>query len=252
MVIQTPLILISGVTSQLPPGDLVPGQDTTAQASGNAALVLGTTALASGNAALIVGGDALASGNAALINAATALASGNSALVVGSDALASGNAALVNAATALSSGNAALIVGGDALASGNAALTGLSAKVSKGGDVISGTLVVDSQSYGVVSSTVSSGVILIDFSANNNFDVTLEGNSTLAPSVAPSGGQSGAIYIRQDSVGSRTLAYSGGWSFANGSAPTLTTTASGTDLLAYYAAAPTAIVGSLIAAVSGV
>lgn len=224
MVIQTPLILISGVTSQLPPGDLVPGQDTTAQASGNAALVLGTTALASGNAALIVGGDALASGNAAL----------------------------VNAATALSSGNAALIVGGDALASGNAALTGLSAKVSKGGDVISGTLVVDSQSYGVVSSTVSSGVILIDFSANNNFDVTLEGNSTLAPSVAPSGGQSGAIYIRQDSVGSRTLAYSGGWSFANGSAPTLTTTASGTDLLAYYAAAPTAIVGSLITAVSGV
>jgi trimeric autotransporter adhesin len=238
MVLQTPLILISGVTSQLPPGDLVPAQDTTAQASGNAALALGTTALASGNAALIVGGDALASGNAALI--------------VGGNALASGNAALTSAATALASGNAALIVGGDALASGNAALTGLSSKVSKGGDVISGTLVVDSQSYGVVSSTVSSGVILIDFSANNNFDVTLEGNSTLAPSVAPSGGQSGAIFIRQDSVGSRTLAYSGGWSFANGSAPTLTTTASGTDLLAYYAAAPTAIVGNLIAAVSGV
>ena len=245
MVLQTPLILISGVTSQLPPGDLVPAQDTTAQASGNAALVLGTTALASGNAALVVGGDALASGNAALVDAAIALASGNSALVVA-------DTALTNAATALASGNAALIVGGDALASGNAALTGLSAKVSKGGDVISGTLVVDSQSYGVVSSTVSSGVILIDFSANNNFDVTLEGNATLAPSVAPSGGQSGAIYIRQDSVGSRTLAYSGGWSFANGSAPTLTTTASGTDLLAYYAAAPTAIVGNLIAAVSGV
>lgn len=252
MVIQTPLILISGVTSQLPPGDLVPGQDTTAQASGNAALALGTTALASGNAALIVGGDALASGNAALVNATTALASGNAALIVGGDALASGNAALLNADTALASGNAALIVGGDALASGNAALTGLSSKVSKGGDVISGTLVVDSQSYGVVSSTVSSGVILIDFSANNNFDVTLEGNSTLAPSVAPSGGQSGAIFIRQDSVGSHTLAYSGGWSFANGSAPTLTTTASGTDLLAYYAAAPTVIVGNLIAAVSGV
>jgi trimeric autotransporter adhesin len=238
MVLQTPLILISGVTSQLPPGDLVPAQDTTAQASGNAALALGTTALASGNAALIVGGDALASGNAALI--------------VGGNALASGNAALTSAATALASGNAALIVGGDALASGNAALTGLSSKVSKGGDVISGTLVVDSQSYGVVSSTVSSGVILIDFSANNNFDVTLEGNSTLAPSVAPSGGQSGAVFIRQDSVGSHTLAYSGGWSFANGSAPTLTTTASGTDLLAYYAAAPTVIVGNLIAAVSGV
>lgn len=252
MVIQTPLILINGVTSQLPPGDLVPGQDSFAQASGNAALSLGTTALASGNAALVVGAGALASGNAALTNAATALASGNSALIVGTNALASGNAALTNAATALASGNAALVVGGTALASGNAALTGLSSKVSKAGDVISGTLVVNARSFGSVSSTVTSGVILIDFSANNNFDITLRGNSTLAPSVAPSGGQSGAIYIRQDGTGSRTLAYSGGWSFSNGSAPTLTTSASGTDLLAYYAASPTVIVGSLIAAVSGV
>jgi trimeric autotransporter adhesin len=240
MVLQTPLILISGVTSQLPPGDLVPGQDVYAQASGNAALVIGT--------------DALASGNAALTNAATALASGNSALIVG-NALASGNLT----PTALASGNAALVSADSAatdalsaLASGNSALAGLTSKVSKGGDVISGTLVVTSQAYGAVSSTVSSGVILINFAAANNFDITLEGNSTLAPSVAPSGGQSGAIFIRQDSVGSRTLAYSGGWSFANGSAPTLTTTASGTDLLAYYAAAPTAIVGNLIAAVSGV
>ena len=70
--------------------------------------------------------------------------------------------------------------------------------VGPAGDVVSGTLVVDSQSYGVVSSTISSGVILLDFSENNNFDVTLEGNSTLAPSVSPSGGQSGAVYIRQD------------------------------------------------------
>jgi hypothetical protein len=252
MVIQTPLILINGVTSQLPPGDLVPGQDSFAQASGNAALSLGTTALASGNAALVVGAGALASGNAALTNAATALASGNSALIVGTNALASGNAALTSSATALASGNAALVVGGTALASGNAALTGLSSKVSKAGDIISGTLVVNARSFGSVSSTVTSGVILIDFSANNNFDITLLGNSTLAPSVAPSGGQSGAIYIRQDGTGSRTLAYSGGWSFSNGSAPTLTTSASGTDLLAYYAASPTVIVGSLIAAVSGV
>jgi len=158
---------------------------------------------------------------------------------------ASGVAAQSTANTALASGNAAL-------ASGNAALADLTSKVSKGGDIVSGTLIVDAQSFGVVSSVVTSGVILLDFSANNNFDVTLEGNSTLAPSVAPSGGQSGAIYLRQDGTGSRTLAYSGGWSFTNGTAPTLTTTASGTDLLAYYAAQPTVIVGSLIAAVSGV
>jgi hypothetical protein len=158
---------------------------------------------------------------------------------------ASGVAAQSTANTALASGNAAL-------ASGNAALADLTSKVSKGGDIVSGTLIVDAQSFGVVSSVVTSGVILLDFSANNNFDVTLEGNSTLAPSVAPSGGQSGAIYLRQDGTGSRTLAYSGGWALSNGSAPTLTTTASGTDLLAYYAAAPSTIVATLIAAVSGV
>lgn len=154
--------------------------------------------------------------------------------------------------TLAASGVAAQSTANTALASGNAALADLTSKVSKGGDLVSGTLIVDAQSFGVVSSVVTSGVILLDFSANNNFDVTLEGNSTLAPSVAPSGGQSGAIYLRQDGTGSRTLAYSGGWSFTNGTAPTLTTTASGTDLLAYYAAQPTVIVGSLIAAVSGV
>lgn len=83
MVLRTPLILISGGFSQLPTGDVVPGQDSTAQASGNAALV--------------VAGDALASGNAALVDAGVALSSGNAALVLAAEALASGNAALANA-----------------------------------------------------------------------------------------------------------------------------------------------------------
>jgi hypothetical protein len=68
MVLRTPLILISGGFSQLPSGDVVPGLDVTAQASGNAALVVANSALASGTAAQ-------ASGNAALVVAASALAS---------------------------------------------------------------------------------------------------------------------------------------------------------------------------------
>lgn len=80
MALRTPLILISGGFSQLPVGDTVPGTDTAAQASGNAALSLASTALASGNSALVVGATALSSGNAALSLAATALASGNAAL----------------------------------------------------------------------------------------------------------------------------------------------------------------------------
>ena len=73
MALRTPLILISGGFSQPPSGDVVPGFDVTAQASGNAALVVAGSALVSGTVAQ-------ASGNAALVLAATALASGNAAL----------------------------------------------------------------------------------------------------------------------------------------------------------------------------
>lgn len=225
-----PLVLISGALSELPTGDSVIGAAVSLVAEPSGLYLSGSD--------LGIDGSAIASGNAAQVTANTALASGNAALVDANAALASGNAGLVDASAAL--------------ASGNAALSDLGGKVAKAGDVVSGTFVVDSQSYGTIASTVSSGVILLDFSSNNNFDVTLEGNSTLAPSVSPSGGQSGAVYIRQDGTGSRTLAYSGGFSFTNGSAPTLTTTASGVDLLAYYSPESSTIVATLIAAVSGV
>ena len=218
-----PLVLISGALSELPTGDSIIGAAVTLVAEPSGLYLSGSD--------LGIDGSAIASGNAAQVTANTALASAN---------------------TALASGNAALSDAGVALASGNAALTDLGGKVAKAGDVVSGTFVVDSQSYGTIASTVSSGVILLDFSLNNNFDVTLEGNSTLAPSVSPSGGQSGAVYIRQDATGSRTLSYSGGFSFTNGSAPTLTLTPSGVDLLAYYSPEPSTIVATLIAAVSGV
>lgn len=233
MATRRPLVVVSGVTSELPVGDSVVGATA------------GTLVAGSG----LDGGGAFTGGtvtvNASIAPAASGLIFAGDALAIDGSAQASGNAALAAASTASSSA-------ATALASGNAALTDLTSKVSKAGDIVSGTLVVDSQSYGVVSNTVGSGVILLDFSANNNFDVTLQGDSTLAPSVSPSGGQSGAIYIRQDGTGSRLLSYSGGWSFSNGSAPTLTLTASGTDLLAYYAPSSSTIVGNLIAAVSGV
>ncbi|MBM4229111.1 MAG: hypothetical protein FJ184_00010 [Gammaproteobacteria bacterium] len=327
MVTRKPIVLISGASSELPPGDLVPGIDTTAQASGNAALVAAAnalasgnlgianaavaqasgnaalvvgasalasgnlgiagaaTALASGNAALVVGAGALASGNAALTNAATALASGNAALVVGSralasgtaalasgnaallaaanalasgnlgianaasaqstansanlvasTALASGNAALVVGSTALASGNAALVVGSTALASGNAALAGLTGKYDKTGGPISGPAFTQSQTFGVPSGTIlGSGVIILNLGARDNFEIVLTaGTSTLARPTNASGGQCGAIIVRQDSAGTRLLTYSGSWSFASNTAPTLTTTASGIDMFGYY------------------
>jgi len=154
---------------------------------------------------------------------------------VAHEALASGNAALVDA-------NAALADASTALASGNAALTDLSGKYDITGGPITGVVTVQSQSIGEVDNVaLTSGVIVLDFSGSNNFELVLGGPSTLAAPTLPSGGQTGVVTIRQDDVGSRTLAYSGGWQFAGGSAPTLTTAASGVDLLTYFVTSPTEI-----------
>ncbi len=271
MVVRNALVLISGVTSQLPPGDLVPGQDTTAQASGNAALVVaqnalssgnlgitnaatalasgnagistGLTALASGNAALVVGAGALGSGNAALVDAATALSSGNAGISTGLTALASGNAGISTGLTALASGNAALVNAATALASGNAALSSVGAKYDKTGGPISGPVTAQSQTIGSPSGVIQgSGVITLQFGARDNFEVVLTAaSSTLATPANASGGQTGTIILRQDSVGSRLLTYSGGWRFPSNIAPDLTTTASGVDALLYYVVNPSRI-----------
>jgi len=253
MAVRKPLVIVSGLFSELPVGDSTVelaaapsglifvgsklGIDGSAQISGNAGISAAVTAQASGNAALIVG--------------STAQASGNAALVVGTSALASGNAALTSSSTALASGNAALTSSSTALASGNAALVDLGNKYDKTGGVISGTVIVNKQSFGTINTITSSGVLLVDFSTGNNFQVTLASNAVFAGPVNASGGQSGAIMIRQDNTGSRTLAYSGSWAFQGGTAPTLTTAASGIDALAYYVVSPTRVLGILTAAYSG-
>ena len=157
-------------------------------------------------------------------------------------ASASGDAAQTTANTALASGNAALVDAGVALASGNAALTDLSGKYDKTGGPISGFVKTQSQSVGEVDNiALISGVITLDFSGSNNFELILGGNSTLGAPTLPSGGQTGVITVRQDGTGSRTLAYSGGWQFAAATPPTLTITASGVDVLTYYVTSPTEI-----------
>jgi len=114
MVVQIPVVLYSGGYyprgfRTLESNDTVPGTDTTAQASGNAALVLAGNALASGNAGISTGLIALASGNAGISTGLTALASGNVGISIGLTALASGNAGISTGLTALASGNAGLV-----------------------------------------------------------------------------------------------------------------------------------------------
>jgi len=250
-----PIVLVSGAFAELPPGDGIIGASVSLISNPSGLYTLGgelgydgtaITALASGNAALSDVAGAVASGNAALVDSAEALASGNAALtlaVAEGGALASGNAALADAATALASGNAGIANAATALASGNAALTDVGGKYDKTGGPISGTVRVQAQSYSDVRDEgLESGTITLDFGSSNNFKMTLTGTSTLGAPTNASGGQSGSIFILQDGTGSRTLAYNAVFAFAGGTAPTLTTAASGQDALLYYVQDPSTII----------
>ena len=94
---------------------------------------------------------------------------------------------------------------------------------------------------GTVVSLTDAATIAVDLSLGNNFSVTLAGNRTLGAPTNQTAGQSGVIVVTQDSTGSRTLAYNSVYKFAGGTAPTLTTTASAVDVLAYYVESSTRI-----------
>lgn len=229
MASRRPLVIVSGQFSELPAGDTVLGASA------------GTLAAGSG----LSGGGALTGSTVTLD---VSLATNASGLIFVGDALGIDGVVQTVASAAQASGNAALIVGSTAQASGNAAL---STKYNQTGGVLSGTVIVNKQSFGTINTVTSSGVLLVDFSTGNNFTVTLDSNATFASPINASGGQCGAIAIRQDDTGSRTLAYSGSWAFQGGTAPTLTTAASGIDILSYYVLAPTRVIGILTAAYSG-
>ena len=88
----------------------------------------------------------------------------------------------------------------------------------------------------------------LDFATANNFALTLANTSScqLANPSNLTAGQSGAIFIVQDSTGSRLLTYGSSWDFTGGTAPTLTTTASAVDLLVYVVRSTTSIHAQLI------
>lgn len=205
-----PLVLISGAVSELPTGDFILGDAANAIVAGSGVI-----------------------GGGASFRLDVSLSENPSGLVFNG----TGDSATL--------GN-----DGSAIASGNAALSALTAKLDKFGDVMSNTLVVNGQSYGTISQTVQNGTIVLDLSNNSNFDLTLDGNSTLSNPVNASGGQSGAITLRQDSFGFRTLAYNNAWKFQQGLTPALTSSASGVDVLTYYVSSPGEIQSQLLSNLS--
>lgn len=99
---------------------------------------------------------------------------------------------------------------------------------------------------GAITALTDGATITADLAVANNFSVTLGGNRTLANPSNQTAGQSGVIVITQDGTGSRTLAFGSNWKFATGTAPTLTTTASAVDVLAYYVESASRITARLI------
>lgn len=99
---------------------------------------------------------------------------------------------------------------------------------------------------GSITALTDGATITPDLAAANNFSVTLGGNRTLANPTNQTAGQSGVIVITQDGTGSRTLAFGSNWKFAAGAAPTLTTTASAVDVLAYFVESASRITARLI------
>lgn len=71
----------------------------------------------------------------------------------------------------------------------------------------------------------------LDFATANNFALTLANTASceLQNPTNLVAGQSGSIFIVQDSTGSRLLTYGSSWDFAGGTAPTLSTAANAVD-----------------------
>jgi hypothetical protein len=99
---------------------------------------------------------------------------------------------------------------------------------------------------GSVTALTDGATITPDFAAANNYSVTLGGNRTLANPTNLVAGQSGIIKISQDGTGGRTLAFGSYWDFPAGTVPSLTTTASAVDILAYYVDSSTNITARLV------
>ena len=99
---------------------------------------------------------------------------------------------------------------------------------------------------GTITTLTDGATITPDFAASNNYTVTLAGNRTLANPSNLTAGQSGAIFLVQDSTGSRTASFGSYWDFPSGTAPTLTTTASAVDLLVYVVRTTTSIHAQLL------
>jgi hypothetical protein len=114
-----------------------------------------------------------------------------------------------------------------------------------GGTINGTTIGASTASTGVFTTAVAStetdtsntGSVTLDFSADQNFVLTLTGNVTLANPSTEIVGQSGFIVFIQDGTGSRTVSLGTDYETASGAGLTLSSAASTTDIVPYVVAA---------------
>ena len=105
------------------------------------------------------------------------------------------------------------------------------------------TVSAASGSISAISVAASDTTKTLDFATSNNFELTLANTSscTIANPSNLSAGQTGSIFLVQDSTGGRVLVFGSSWDFADGSAPTLTSTASAVDRIDFIVRTTTSI-----------
>ena len=86
---------------------------------------------------------------------------------------------------------------------------------------------------GEITALTDASSIATNMALSNNFSIQLGGNRTLCNPSNITAGQSGSLFITQDSSGSRTLAYGSYFKFVGGTAPVLSTGAASIDRLDY-------------------
>jgi hypothetical protein len=213
------------------------------------------TALAGSSVVIPDGGLTLASTAVTSTAAEINLIDGGTAR--GTTAVASGDGILINDAGTMRMTNVDTVstyfsshnVGGGSIVTTGAldsgSITSGFGNINTGSSTITTTGAVatgDLTATGIVLATTdtdatNTGSVTLDFSANQNFVLTLTGNVTLANPSTENVGQSGFIAFIQDGTGSRTITLGTDYETAGAAGLTLTSTASATDLVPYLVVA---------------
>jgi hypothetical protein len=170
----------------------------------------------------------------------SAISVGNSTVnaVVNSSALSIGNSTVNVAITSstLRIGNSS--VGITFAANGNVGLGGNSTPTVE--------LYVNGSAAGAVGTLSDGANVAVDLATFNNFTLTLNGARNLDNPTNLVVGQSGVIWVSQNSTGGQTLSYGSFWKFPGNTAPSLTSTASAVDAIVYSVRSSTSITAQAI------